>query len=229
MSAESGLPTFRGSGGLWRGVRVEEVATPDAFARDPKFVWTWYRERILEHARARPHAGHRALVDLEKTFGGLTIATQNVDALHERAGSRSVLHLHGALTHARCTGCGVRSSVTKTLLRVLPPSCAACGLLLRPDVVWFGEPLPEGALTEASGAAGACDVAVVIGTSNLVHPAATLPAIARLGGARTIEVNVETTPLTADVDVHLGGPASEVLPALVRALKARRSPNKTRR
>jgi NAD-dependent deacetylase len=216
MSVESGIPTFRGADGLWQGARPEDVATPQAFERDPQFVWSWYRERILAHRKARPHPGHKALARLERAYGRFTIATQNVDLLHEAAGSRAVLHLHGRMSHVRCTRCHHRDELKHRLLRNLPPRCPDCGAWLRPDVVWFGEPLPESAFREANAAAAGCDVALVVGTSNLVFPAASLPLTARAAGARLVEVNPEPSALTAEADHHLAGAAASVLPVLAR-------------
>lgn len=212
MSAESGIPTFRGRGGLWAGVR------PEAFARDPAFVWSWYQERIADHARAKPHAGHKALAKLQRLYGRQTLVTQNVDLLHEKAGSRGVVHLHGRVSHVRCSSCSRREELTRRMLRHAPPACPACGALLRPDVVWFGESLPEAAFQEASAAAAGCDVALVVGTSNLVYPAASLPLVAKASGARLIEVNPEPTALTDSVDVFIEATAGDALPALARAV-----------
>lgn len=216
MSRESGLPTFRGPEGLWRGVKPEDVASIDAFRRDPKWVWEWYRERILAHRNVEPNPGHRAVARLQKQFGRSTLATQNVDVLHERAGSKGVLHLHGQLNFVRCMSCTRRLPLEPVLLETLPPPCPACAGILRPDVVWFGEALPEGPFQEAVAAAHACDVALVVGTSNLVYPAAMLPQFAKQEGAAVIEVNPESTPLTPDADVALAGTAADVLPTLER-------------
>lgn len=228
MSAESGIPTFRGPEGLWRGVRAEDVATLDGFVRDPAFVWQWYKERILAHAKAKPNAGHRALAKLQRLYGRQTLATQNVDLFHERGGSRGVLHLHGRLSHVRCMACRRSFELTKKLLRAVPPRCGECEGLLRPDVVWFGEVLPEAAFREASAAAASADACLVVGTSNLVHPAASLPLISKKSGARLVEVNPEPTPLTSSADVHIEGPAGKILPPLyneVARLRRQRTQN----
>jgi NAD-dependent protein deacetylase/lipoamidase len=218
MSAESGVPTFRGADGLWEGVRPEDVATPEAFARDPTFVWQWYKARILAHEKAKPNPGHKAIAKLQDLYGRATLATQNVDLLHERGGSRAVLRLHGRMSHVKCPRCGHLEELGRSTLRKLPPPCPACGSPLRPDVVWFGETLPEGAFQEASAAAAACDAALVVGTSNLVYPAASLPLLAKSQGARLVEVNPERSDLTAESDHFLQGPAGLVLPALAKAV-----------
>lgn len=215
MSAESGVPVFRGPGGLWRRFRPEELATPSAFARRPELVWEWYLWRRARIAEARPHAGHAMLAALEAARGGVTLITQNVDGLHQRAGSRTVLELHGNLWRIRCAaGCGWSADdrpddPPRSELR------CRCGAWLRPSVVWFGEPLDSATLAHAAAAMSEADVVLVVGTSALVHPAAALPSIARERGARIVEVNVEATPLSDVADAALRGRAAEILPALV--------------
>jgi NAD-dependent deacetylase len=218
VSAESGLATFRGAGGLWEGHRVEEVATPNAFRRDPALVWRFYNARRARLREVQPNAGHHALVLLEDRFGAdhFTLVTQNVDGLHRAAGSRNVLEVHGSLRRVRCTGCGkVEDRGTEPLDEL--PRCA-CGHLLRPDVVWFEEPLPVEVWHAAKRAADRCDCFLVVGTSAIVYPAAGLIRSARYGGARVIEVNLERTPASQDADVGLYGPSGEVLPQLVQRL-----------
>jgi NAD-dependent deacetylase len=216
ISAESGVPTFRGAGGLWREYRAEDLATPAAFRRDPKLVWEWYDWRRGVVGAARPNAGHEALAAFEQRRGdGFTLVTQNVDGLHERAGSRRVLRLHGSLWAVRCTGCGTETMDERVPLPELPPRCAACGAMLRPGVVWFGEPLPADELVAAVDAAASCDVMLVAGTSAVVYPAASLAPLARRAGARVIEVNVEETPASDGADVSLRGAAGAVLPAIL--------------
>jgi NAD-dependent deacetylase len=216
ISAESGVPVFRGPGGLWRQYRAEELATPEAFATDPRLVWEWYDWRRSVVARAESNAGHRALTELEARAGEFTLVTQNVDGLHERAGSRRVLKLHGDLWTLRCIGCGVESVNREVPLWELPPRCA-CGALLRPGVVWFGEALPADVLEAAFAAAGRAEVFLVVGTSAVVQPAASLPLAAKRAGARLIEVNLEPTPLTELTDATFLGTAGELLPRLVEA------------
>ena len=218
VSAESGLATFRG-GGLWEGHRVEDVATPRAFRRDPAAVWRFYHARRAGLRRARPNAGHYALAALEERRGRgrFALATQNVDGLHRAAGSRHVLELHGSLARVRCVACGGREDRGAEELAELP-RCGACGGLLRPDVVWFGEPLPGDVWEEAEAAAGRCDCLLVVGTSAEVYPAAGLIDVARGRGARVVEVNVTRTAASARADVGLYGPSGQLLPALVRRL-----------
>jgi NAD-dependent deacetylase len=216
ISAESGLPTFRGIGGLWRTHRVEELASPEGFARDPHLVWTWYNERNAAHRRAQPNAGHYALVELERRVRSFTLATQNVDSLHLRAGTNHLLELHGSLRVARCTRCDARRSLDATGLS-LDEIEHECGGFFRPDIVWFGEPLPRAAWEEAAAAASRADVILVVGTSAVVYPAAAL-ATHYAGNAYVAEINPEATPLTSGVDCSLRGPAGETLTRLVAAM-----------
>jgi NAD-dependent deacetylase len=214
VSAESGVPTFRGKDGLWREFRAEDLATPQAFARDPELVWEWYAWRRETIAPLRPNAAHVALMELERRVPGFLLATQNVDGLHSVAGSRRVVELHGSLWRLRCVECGHAAEDRSVPLPELPPRCA-CGTVLRPDVTWFGEMLPAHAVEEAVAAARSAEVVLVIGTSSVVYPAAALPEMARAAGAYVIEVNTEPTPLTASADVSLRGPAALLVPALV--------------
>lgn len=219
ISKESGLPTFRGNDGLWRQYRPEQLATPEAFARDPKLVWEWYDWRRSVVAKAAPNPAHYALAQLEQSCAAgrdFTLITQNVDGLHDRAGSRRLLKLHGDLWKLRCLGCGTENVNREVPLTPLPPRCA-CGGLLRPGVVWFGEALPADVLRPAIEAARRAQVFLVVGTSAMVQPAASLPLLAREAGARVVEVNVEETPLTPLVDASFFGPAGELLPRLVAA------------
>jgi NAD-dependent deacetylase len=215
ISAESGLPTFRGVGGLWRTHRVEELASQEGFARDPVLVWTWYNERKAAHASAAPNAGHAALVQLERTVGDFTLATQNVDSLHLRAGSSNVLELHGDLRDARCTGCGEHRALAETGLP-LGEIEHACGGRFRPNIVWFGEALPGATWREAQAAAARADVILVIGTSAVVYPAAAL-ATSYNTRAFVAEINPEATPISDRVDCALRGTAAELLPRMVAA------------
>jgi NAD-dependent deacetylase len=211
ISAESGIPTFRGAGGLWRNFRPEELATPEAFDRDPATVWEWYLWRRELIAQAQPNAGHFALAKLEEHSPHFSLITQNVDGLHDRAGSRRILKVHGDIWINRCIRCGRE---TTSLPPERLPRCA-CGGLLRPDVVWFGEALPQDVWLEAETAAAEADVLLVVGTSAQVYPAAGLVPYAQRNGASVIEVNPEATPFSESIDYCLRGPAGEILPQIV--------------
>lgn len=214
ISAESGVPTFRGQDGLWRTHRPEDLATPEAFARDPKLVWEWYDWRRSIISKVEPNPGHFALASLEDRSPDFQLVTQNVDGLHERAGSRRVHHLHGSIWRVRCTECGAENNDGRVPMPVIPPRCG-CGALVRPGVVWFGEPLPGKAWMEAERAAAACDLLIVAGTSAQVYPAASLVPLAARGGARIIEINLEETPLSGVAGLALRGKAGEILPQLI--------------
>lgn len=213
ISAESGVPTFRGEDGLWRQYRAEELATPQAFMRDPTLVWEWYDWRRGLIANCEPNAAHRTLVDMERRCEDFTLITQNVDDLHHRAGSKRVVRLHGSIWQVRCTSEGIVRENHDVPLTQLPARCA-CGAALRPHVVWFGESLDGTVLEEAYAATENCDLMLVVGTSAVVHPAASLPTIAKSRGARLIEVNLERTPLSPYADEVVLGPAAEELPKL---------------
>jgi NAD-dependent deacetylase len=221
ISAESGVATFRGAGGLWEGHRIEEVATPEAFRRDPALVWRFYNARRANLRTVKPNPGHFALAALEQRWGSdrFALATQNVDGLHRAAGSQRVLELHGNLARVRCTGCSV---VTDRGTEPLPdlPNCGDCGAMLRPHIVWFHEMLPEEIWQEAGRAAALCDCFLVVGTSAVVYPAAGLVRLAKSHAARVVEVNLTTTPASDDADVGLYGPSGQVLPRLVEKLSA---------
>ena len=218
ISAESGVPVFRGAGGLWRQFRPEQLATPEAFARQPELVWEWYLWRRARIAEATPNAGHYTIARWQRQRDGVTLLTQNVDGLHPRAGSPPPIELHGNLWRVRCArDCGTRaeddaSGTPRTTLR------CACGAWLRPDVVWFGEALDSLAMEQAMDAVTAADVVLVVGTSAVVYPVAALPQLAKQRRARVVEVNVEETALSADVSAVLRGRAGEVLPAIEEAL-----------
>lgn len=217
ISAESGVPTFRGEGGFWRGRSAMDLATPEAFARDPRGVWEFYRYRIAGLEGIEPNDGHRALADLEGGCERFWLITQNVDGLHRAAGSRNVIELHGTLQAARCQACSYRCGS-----RELPadpiPACPRCGDRLRPAVVWFGENLPTAELAAAEVAIRDCEVMLVVGTSGVVEPAASLARWAAAGGSKVLEVNLELTPISGIAVVTLLGPAGILLPRLVAAI-----------
>jgi NAD-dependent deacetylase len=221
ISAESGIPTFRGADGLWRNFRASDLATPEAFARDPKLVWEWYDWRRGLIGRARPNPGHETLARWEKTFADFHLITQNVDGLHPLAGSRKILELHGNIWKTRCTREGTIRENRQHPLAPLPPRCPECGSLLRPHIVWFGESLDPVVLDRAIAAVRACDVLLVVGTSALVHPAASLALLAAESGARLIEINPDETPLTPRADASLRGRAGDILPRIEGALRGR--------
>lgn len=217
ISAESGIPTFRDAlTGLWAKFSPEELATPEAFERDPKFVWDWYEFRRELIRQAEPNPGHFALAELAGRFPRFTLVTQNVDGLHQRAGSTGVLEYHGNILRDRCTVEHIVADRSEDSRHGLP-RCAACGGLLRPDVVWFGEAIPTGPMLAAAQAAESCDLFMSIGTSSLVYPAAGLAEAALQSGATVIEVNPNRTDLSRTADFVLAGPSGALLPRLLSA------------
>lgn len=217
ISAESGVPTFRGEDGLWQGFRATDLATPQAFARDPKLVWNFYNWRRQLLAPLQPNPAHTALVTLEEKIPHFSLITQNIDDLHRKAGSKNLIEMHGNIWIVRCTRC---QEVTRNEEVPLPelPSCPECGGLLRPQVVWFGEQLDPDILERAFAATRSCDTMLVVGTSAVVQPAASLAIIAKEQGARVVEVNLEPTVYTHQLDLALQGKAGELLPQLVEGL-----------
>lgn len=218
MSAESGLPTFReAQTGLWAQYDPHELATPDAFRRHPALVWQWYgwRRRLAEEAE--PNSGHRAVARMSAHVNQLTVVTQNIDGLHQQAGSKNVIELHGNIHRATCFNCGDRPDEWDAEAEE-PPACQVCGGLLRPDVVWFGEALPANALQDAIAAARAADLFITIGTSGWVYPAAAIPGEAARHGALMMEVNPTRTELSGVMDFRLTGGAAVAMPAFVEAV-----------
>ena len=215
ISAESGIPTFRGAEGLWRTFRPEQLATAGAFERDPRLVWQWYDWRRGIIHDARPNAGHRALAAIEsRNPRAFTLITQNVDGLHDLAGNCRAIKLHGDIWETRCTGCGVVARNDDVPLRDVPPTCA-CGAMLRPNIVWFGESLPAAAWKAAEQASRKAELFLLIGTSAVVYPAAGLVEVAHARGARLAVVNPNETPLDSLAEWTLRGPAGEILPQLL--------------
>ena len=218
VSAESGLRTFRDvQDGLWSQYRPEDLATPEAFERNPELVWEFYAMRRLKAGEVKPNSGHTALAEMGRRAQHFTLITQNVDGLHQQAGSEGVIELHGNITRIKCShGCGVFTDWEDLPGRV--PTCPKCRAKLRPDVVWFGEMLPRAELEAALEAARTCQVFFSIGTSGLVQPAASLALLAKQRGAIVVEVNAEETPLTASADYFLQGKSGQVLPELVKQI-----------
>jgi NAD-dependent deacetylase len=220
ISAESGVPTFRGQQGLWKKFRPEQLATMEAFLADPAVVWEWYNWRRQLISETRPNPGHFALRDMAELFSDFTLITQNVDNLHRLAGSERVLELHGNIYRNKCADC---DRLVADRLEIAPdalPACPACGGRIRPDVVWFGEMLPSEVIDEAYRVAERVEVFFSIGTSALVHPAASLPLIAKRRGATLIEINPERTPLSDYADFTFLANSGEILPELVNRLRA---------
>ena len=224
VSAASGIPTFRGTGGLWKNYRAEDLATAEAFQRDPALVWQWYAMRRDLVASAKPNAAHDVLAGWTRRWPAAVLITQNVDDLHVRAGSERLVRLHGSLWELSCwSGCGATPWRNEHVpLPESPPRCVVCGGLARPAVVWFREALPLEAIAAATRACE-CDVFLSVGTSSVVYPAAAFLDRARSRGAFTVEINTEVTPATGAVDLVLTGPADEILPRVDQRLEPIRS------
>ncbi len=212
ISQESGIPTFRGKDGLWRKYDAMQLATIDAFYENPKLVWEWYEERRKNILAAKPNAGHETIANLEK-YKQVRVLTQNIDGLHQRAGSSQVYELHGSIITIKCTVCDFKEKISGGFSE-LPPRCK-CGNILRPDVVWFGEPLPQDVWGEAMTQASSCDVMFVVGTSLAVSPANMLPVYAKQNGAIMVEVNPEETPMSKTMDLSVRSTSAKVLPELL--------------
>ena len=216
ISQESGIPTFRGKDGLWRNYDAMKLATIEAFNDDPKLVWEWYNERRNNIFAAEPNLGHKAIVELEK-YSEIVILTQNIDGLHQRAGSSQVLELHGSIVKIKCTVCDYKDEMYAEFSEN-PPLCT-CGNILRPDVVWFGEGLPQDVWQKAIIHANNCDVMIIAGTSLVVSPANTLPIYAKQNGATLIEINPDETIMTEDMDLSIRSTSALALPELVSIFK----------
>ena len=216
ISQESGIPTFRGKDGYWRKYDPMKLASIDAFYDDPKLVWEWYDDRRKNILDVKPNEGHFAISQMEE-FKDVVVLTQNIDGLHQRSGSTNVLELHGSIIRIKCTVCDFIDNITENF-ESLPPKCK-CGSMLRPDVVWFGEPLPQNIWQSAIKEASVCDVMVIVGTSLVVSPANTLPVYAKQNGAILIEVNPEKTVMSNDMDLSIQATSAEVLPKILSIFK----------
>lgn len=218
ISAESGIPTFRGEEGLWKQYRAEDLATPIAFIKDPKLVWEWYDWRRGIIASKKPNAGHKILRRWEKIFPNFILITQNIDGLHQKAGSKNILELHGNIWKVRCTEERTITENHDIPLEEIPPHCSDCGALLRPHVVWFGESLSSSVLYKAFQVSSSCEIIFSIGTSAVVQPAASLPLAAAEANAKIVEINPDPTPLTSYADFSFRGKAGEILPLINKEL-----------
>ncbi|MFW9887693.1 MAG: NAD-dependent protein deacylase [Candidatus Thorarchaeota archaeon] len=216
VSRESNVPTFRGVDGLWRNYDPMQLATPHAFARDPKLVWEWYSWRQALIAECDPNPAHTTLAEWEANAILRCLITQNVDGLHRRAGSEKVLEVHGDLWATKCSSCGYRGRLDSPAVGI--PLCPECNSMLRPNVVWFGESLNRDIMTRVHEELSLADVILVVGTSALVQPAASFPLVVKYTGGKIVETNIEHTPLTPASDVHVSGKAGEVLPLLDQLL-----------
>lgn len=218
VSAESGVPTFRGAGGIWEKMQPEELASVEGFMSNPQLVWEWYQYRRDLMRKVEPNPGHYAIADLERKYRNFTLITQNIDGLHARAGSANILELHGNVSKNKCLKCARPYSGEINLDHGLP--MCECGGMIRPDVVWFGEMLPQEVLQNAFRATEEADVFFSLGTSAIVQPAASLPFMARRSGAFVVEINIEPTGLSSVADLFLQGKTGEVMPRIVERLKA---------
>lgn len=217
VSAESGIPTFRGADGIWEKYDYRKLATPQGFEDDPRLVWEWYRLRQIEIGKARPNRAHEVIAEMERHYPSFSVLTQNIDGMHRRAGSRNVVELHGNIWRMRCD----RDHTVIDLdapVKDIPPLCQ-CGSIMRPDVVWFGEQMPLRETEEASRAARESEVILVVGTSAVVYPAAALPILTRNSGGSVIEINLEPTDITSYAGLSLFGLAGEIMPALWRSIR----------
>ena len=226
MSKDSGIETFRGPGGIWERFNAMDLATVEGFIRDPVLVWKWYEHRRQQVSALEPHVGYHALIEMEDLFDDVVVITQNIDGLHATSGAGRVIELHGNIWKVRCSvEDGPAWWDRRTELDDLPPHCDKCGGLLRPHVVWFGEPLGRLDVLAATVESSTCDAMLVIGTSAIVFPAAGFPQMAKQSGAVIVEVNIEPTPISDYADISVFGTAQEVLPELVRTLRAMMAEN----
>jgi NAD-dependent deacetylase len=216
ISQESGISTFRGKDGLWRNHDAMKLATIDAFYDNPKLVWEWYNERRMNVFQAQPNLGHRAIAELEK-YADVVVLTQNIDGLHQKSGSSKVLELHGSIVKIKCSACDYKEEIL-TEISNLPPLCK-CGNILRPDVVWFGEPLPQDVWQNAMNFASECDLMIIAGTSLVVSPANTLPIYAKQNNATLIEINPEDTVMSREMNLVIRNTSAKSLPELVSLFK----------
>jgi NAD-dependent deacetylase len=219
ISQESGVPTFRGADGLWKNFRAEDLATPEAFEKDPELVWKWYDWRRSLIKPLKPNPAHYALAELEKRIEDFTLVTQNVDGLHRAAGSRNPVEMHGTLWRVRCLECNMRFENREVPIKILP-RCEACGGLLRPDVVWFGEAIDTEILHAIYSCLERVQAMLVVGTSGMVQPAASFGLVAKRAGAVVVEFNRSKTPQSPFFDFSFQGKAGETLPKLVGSLTA---------
>ncbi len=216
ISQESGIPTFRGKDGYWRKHDPMKLATIDAFFDNPNLVWEWYEDRRNNILSVKPNGGHFAIANMEK-FRDVVVLTQNIDNLHQRSGSTNVLELHGSIIRIKCTVCNFSDNITQSF-ESLPPKCT-CGNILRPDVVWFGEELPQNIWKNAMKEASTCDMMIIVGTSLAVSPANTLPIYAKQNGATLIEVNPEKTVMSNNMDLSIQATSATILPKILSILK----------
>jgi len=212
ISEESGIPTFRGAGGIWAKYDYRKLATLEGFRADPHLVWEWYRLRQVEMKKARPNPAHDVIAEMEKHYPKFSVLTQNIDGMHKRAGNKNIVELHGNIWRMRCPRDGTVIGLSDPVVEI-PPLCQ-CGSIMRPDVVWFGEQLPQEILDSASKAAAESDVMFVVGTSAVVYPAAALPILTKNSGGIVIEINIEETDVSSYADASVFGRAGQVLPAL---------------
>jgi len=219
ISAESGIPTFRGEDGIWKKLKPEELANFDAFLRNPELVWEWYQHRRQIVNESQPNAGHVAIAEMEKLFDNVSVVTQNIDNLHRRAGSTNIFELHGNIERNYCIECNTFYNSPEIKLTDNTPRCESCGGLVRPDIVWFGEMLPQGVFASAEREAENSDICFIVGTSAVVYPAAYIPITAQSSGSYLVEINIEETEISGRVDQSIFAKSGEVLPLLLDEIR----------